>query len=172
MESNQLNGVIMSNKINLEELIKQLEESEKERGYSEEFLDFNDIEVGGEEISLDDTYSYERLKQLIEEINRTYCVSLDTPVPGGKIKRFIKRALRKIFLPVIRPMNEQQVAFNAAVVQCLNQIFLYIENNGNALKISNDQGDKMNMTDIYKRLDEIEKEEEELSTRLLSLEEK
>ena len=171
MEPQQLNGVIMSNKINLEELIKQLEESEKERGYSEEFLDFNDIEVG-DEVSLDDNYSYERLKQLIEEINRTYCVSLDVPVPGGRVKRFIKRALRKVFLPVIRPMNEQQVAFNAAVVQCLNQIFLYIENNGNALKISNDQGDKMNMTDIYKRLDEIEKEEEELSTRLLSLEEK
>lgn len=151
-------------KITMDELIEQLEKSEKERNYSDDILDFNNVEVE-EFVAIEENYSFDRLKQLMEEIKRSYNVSVDTPIPGRGVKAIVKKVLRKLFIPVIRPMNEQQVAFNQAVVQCLNQIFLYIEEN-NESSAAHCEG-----VEIYKRLDNIEKAEEELATRILLLEE-
>ncbi|SEL96508.1 hypothetical protein SAMN04487770_12216 [Butyrivibrio sp. ob235] len=156
-------------KISMEQLIQELEKSEEQRGYSANIPDFSDVVVD-DMVVLDENYSFDRLRQLMEDLKRGYNVSVDTPIPGGGAKGFVKKALRKLFLPVIRPMNEQQVAFNLAVVQCLNQIFLYIEQNGGSLA-PNDENVVNSRAELYKRLDTIEKAEEELATRLLVLEE-
>ena len=157
-------------KISMDELIQELEKSEEQRGYSDNIPDFNNVVVD-DMIALDEKYSFDRLRQLMEEMKRGYNVSVDAPIPGGGAKGFVKKVLRKLVLPVIRPMNEQQVAFNLAVVQCLNQIFLYIEPNGERLAPADENSDK-NSTELHKRLDTIEKAEEELATRILVLEEK
>lgn len=111
-------------KINVEEIMEQIRIEIKEKGYSEESLDFGSVDIPKEAGYY---YNNAELKSLIGQMNAIYYVPHRYPVTGNPVTRFIKKVIRVLISFVIKPISANQNEFNANVTRSFNQMVGYVE---------------------------------------------
>ena len=114
-------------KINVEQIMKEIREDIKQKGYTGDLLSFEDVNEGAGIINADNAvFSFEGLVSELQAANAGYVVKYYRNPGNNGIKSFMKKAIRKMLCFLINPMAEEQTNFNACVVRSLNQIVPYI----------------------------------------------
>lgn len=138
----------MGCEINIEEIMKEIRQNIKERGYDKEPLSFDDIAIPEEPVRVKSQVDMEALATELEFLNGNWNNAADVPVGGG-IGSFIKKFIRKSTAFIVRPIINFQNAYNASNVRCLNQLRVCVEE-----------------MEMYKvRIEQLEKELEQLKAR-------
>ena len=108
--------------INVEEIMSEIREDIKKRGLVDDAPDFQSI------IMSDVEFEYDKhvMVAQINGLHRDYNVQWYKEVNGGKIKKFVKKAIRKLISFIIGPMNAEQVQFNFDTMNAATQMAAYI----------------------------------------------
>lgn len=117
--------------INVEEIMKEIREDIKNKGYTADMLSFNDVAVPNEEGY---TYNYDELCRLVYQVNQCCSVSWARELPGNPIVVFIKKVIRLLVTFLIAPMSDEQNAFNGNTTRVINQLMGYIDAQNNKIE--------------------------------------
>lgn len=114
--------------IDIEVIMKNIRETIKEKGYTNEMLGFEDIDALYESSAQENgKFSYEKFLVDLDKVNQNYSIRYYRNVGEKGVKSFIKKSLRKVLSFLILPMAEEQMDFNASVTRCLNQLEHYVK---------------------------------------------
>ncbi|MCC8050004.1 MAG: hypothetical protein LIO99_13620 [Clostridiales bacterium] len=110
-------------KIDIEEIMSEIRQEIKDKGYSDEMIVFGEIENGDQ---IDCQYSEEVFLTLLREMNEKNNIEWYRELEGGKLSRILKKVVRKLtsFLGV--PVVVDQSCFNADVAHGFSQLAGYI----------------------------------------------
>lgn len=112
--------------INVEQIMEEIREEIKKKGYKESDLSFQDIPIK-EDIAEVEQYDEQKLQELLHLVNTSTRVDYYKPIIGKGPKAIIKKAIRKIMKPLLLPLCQEQEQYNSSAVQVINQMYLYIE---------------------------------------------
>lgn len=107
--------------INVEEIMSEIREQIKERGYTEKELKFADLRddlMAGS----DDFYSYEHFKGTVDQMDNKRVVQWWNPITGNPVLVFFKRFIRKCVTFIIDPIVIRQNDFNNYTASALTQV--------------------------------------------------
>lgn len=137
----------MNNEINIEEIMEEIRQNIKDRGYDKEPLSFEDVQVSSPAIAAGDGYNASRLMYELDYMNHNWNNNFQVPVTGRNfLVVFVKKAIRKFTRFIVFPIVNFQNSYNGSNVRCLNQIKEY-----------------MAEIDVYKqRIEQLEKEIEHI----------
>lgn len=156
------------NKINTEEIMDQIRRGIKERGYSEDVLEFDKVETAAadsDDYDLHDKYSQETLIRNIDQARDT-CRSAPVQYNGNMFKYYVKRIIRKAD-SIIR-FQRHQTNFNLNTAKSLNQIEKYILlNDESPVTGSDGESPLEKQLAFYKNTEELV---ERLENRVVALE--
>lgn len=107
--------------IDIEQIMQEIREDIKEKGYKASDLSFADIPLNQELVLQGGDYDEQILMNVLQEANTRVQVDCYQPVGGG-LKGFMKKVIRKIMSPIMVPVVGDQNQFNASTVQTLNQM--------------------------------------------------
>lgn len=113
--------------INIEEIMNQIREEIKEKGYTNDMLSFHDTLVA--EDGTASGFDKVQLNQEILTANQIWNNPAYRPLGCGGIKAFFKKAIRKCTKFYVEPIVNDQNTFNAVIVRSLNQISAYMDMN-------------------------------------------
>lgn len=153
------------NQINTEEIMEQIKQNVKERGYSDLDLTLDDVTAGSYDKYEKPEFSHDELSNEVYYADSSKCVDYLQPMDGSGFKLAIKKVIRKFCKPAVAPLVESQNLFNGATARALAQMDAYI---------TEQEGGK----DGKKKADEKEfmyaqeKFTEDLDTRVILLEKK
>lgn len=117
----------MNNEINIEEIMKEIRQNIKDRGYDKEPLSFEDVEISKAAIQSEGVYNAEEFLHEIDYLNHNWCNSYMVPISSSNpAVVFIKKVIRKLTNFIIFPIVNFQNAYNASNVKCMNQMKEYI----------------------------------------------
>ena len=115
------------NEINVEEIMQQIRAEIKEKGYKEEDLSFEDVNVPVIEQNISETPDDNALRIALDNANKNVRVDYYRPLEGNGLKKALKKFMRKLVKPVVYHLCVNQESFNTGSVQTLNQMYLYIQ---------------------------------------------
>lgn len=100
--------------INIEQIMEEIREEIKEKGYNKKDLSFDDKWVfnsnpSGNSGDLDELYS------LLAEMEQTKAINYYGELTGGPLKKIIKKVIRKMVAFVIVPIVLAQNSYNERV---------------------------------------------------------
>lgn len=108
--------------------MKEIEENIKERGYTEEVLNFEQIEYDRQNtIYTTEEYDFDKLNAYIQNARAGATIPYYRDISNNVIVKFVKRIIRKISCFLIVPIVEEQNIFNLNVINSLNQLEQYIK---------------------------------------------
>lgn len=117
--------------INVEEIMEEIREDIKNKGYTSDMLSFKDVAVPNEEGY---TYNYDELCRLVYQMNQCCSVPWARELPGNVIVVFIKKVIRVLVTFLIAPMSDEQNAFNGNATRVINQLMGYIDVQNNKIE--------------------------------------
>lgn len=117
--------------VDVEEIMKEIREDIKKKGYSADMLSFNDIITEAENAASKGFNSLE-LNGELYLMNTNWNIAPYKPLSGNKITCLFKRLIRRITRFIITPIVTDQSDFNAHTVRTMNQLNNFI---GNASRI-------------------------------------
>lgn len=123
--------------------------------------DFAHIPVGAALVNVgaeDDPFEQETFEKDVAAADAAWRVSFFHPIPGGKIKGFFKRVVRKLIRSCIEPITQEISAFHGTLVYCLDALRRFVR----------EQLRRETKRDA--ELDELRSQVAELSARLEALE--
>ncbi len=115
------------NNIDVEEIMKEIRDEIKEKGYKESDLSFSDIPISNFAEIEQESFDLDKLREKLQRVNETYGVDYYKVIEGGGIKNFVKKAIRKTLKFLLYPLCQNQEQFNFFSAQTMNQLFLYIQ---------------------------------------------
>lgn len=110
----------MNNTINVEEIMQNIRNEIKEKGYSYADLSFEDKWKIQEDIQGDDVKK--ELYALLNELENRRCISYYRELSGNPFKKFIKRVIRKMNAFLMMPIVDEQNMFNESVCNLCRKI--------------------------------------------------
>lgn len=153
--------------INVDEIMKEIRENIKKRGYSDDILSFSDVQYDGGKFEESEKYNAAEFLENVCQVNARCEISYYTPIPKKGAKNLIKCAIRKIMAFLILPIVAQQNNFNAVVARSLNCIRNYIEpTEGGSKKASSE---RMSLQEEKRYFENQERQTEKLETKVLLL---
>lgn len=134
--------------IDIEKIMDEIRADIKEKGYTADMLDFQDVSIPERGFS----YNESEFENLVNAINATCSVPWYRDLGNGGIKVFVKKVIRKIMTFLIAPIAEDQMKFNVNVANTVNQLAGYV-------KYQNDIIDdyKNRIIELEKKVKELEK---------------
>ena len=151
--------------INTEEIMNQIRENIKTRGYSDLDLSFDDVTAGNYDKYEKPEFSLSEMSSEVSYADSSKCVDYLQPMDGGGVKLAIKKIIRKFCKPAVAPLVESQNLFNGATARALAQMDAYITE-----REGGDGGKRK--ADEKEFMDVQEKLTEDLDTRVILLEQK
>lgn len=113
--------------IDIEVIMEGIRNSIKEKGYTNDLLDFEDSnDTSNKTVQENGKFSYEELLAGLDKANQSYTVQYYRNVGRRGIKTFIKKCLRKALSFLLLPMVKEQMEFNANITRSMNQMEHYI----------------------------------------------
>ncbi|MFR5411828.1 MAG: hypothetical protein ACLTJE_10720 [Enterocloster bolteae] len=109
----------MDNPINIDEIMRELQDNIKRRSYPKEAVDFDTVCSKNTEIE-DVDFFKECMERDVRYINRSYYVDYDFTITGKK--RGIKKFIRRLYQFHMRPMWDTQNCFNLKAASALTQM--------------------------------------------------
>ncbi len=153
------------NQINTEEIMEQIRQNIKDRGYQDLDLSFDDVSANDQDKYERPEYNHIELANEIHRAGSSRGIEYYKPLDGSGPKLFLKKIIRKFCKPAVAPLVDSQNLFNDATTRALSQIDAYIteQEGGNADKKQADEKAFMEAQ---------EKFTEDLDTRVIQLEQK
>ena len=153
------------NRVNSEEIMEQIRQKVKDRGYEDLKINIDDVSTDGYDKYEIPDYSHYELSNEIYSADSAKGVDYLQPMDGSGLKLTVKKFIRKFCKPVVAPLVERQNLFNGATARALAQIDAYIteQEGGTADRKRADEKSFM---------DAQEKFTEDLDTRVIFLEQK
>lgn len=108
--------------INIEEIMEQIREEIKEKGYTADMLSFEDLPMH-EECDVD----------ILEQMRSTFYLEWRRPLPSG-IKGIIKRIICKCIGFVVAPITEDQTMYNRELLSLIEQQNLLMDKQQKEMK--------------------------------------
>ena len=105
------------NNINTEEIMAEIQDRIRERGYTDLDLKFDDVSAGGYDKYEKPEYSHDELSNEIYYADSSKGVDYLQPMDGSGLKLAIKKVIRKLCKPAVAPMVESQNLFNGATAR-------------------------------------------------------
>ena len=141
----------MNNEINIEEIMKEIRQNIKERGYDKEPLSFEDVTISEPAVQEGAQFSMDEFLTELNYMNRGWNNSFNVPVEGGNpIAVFVKKMIRKCTRFIVFPIVNFQNAYNVSNVRCMNQVKEYV----------------FLLEEYTKKIEQLEKEVEELKKKV------
>ena len=113
----------MNNEINIEEIMKEIRQNIKERGYDKEPLSFEDVTISEPVIQGEGQFSMEEFVGELNYLNRNWNNSLNATIESSNpVVVFVKKVIRKCTRFIVFPIVNFQNAYNVSNVRCLNQL--------------------------------------------------
>ena len=117
----------MNNEINVEEIMKEIRQNIKDRGYDKEPLSFEDVVISEPAVQEDVKFNIDEFFSQLNYMNRNWNNSLNASIEsrnavGVLVKKIIRKCTRFIVFPIVNFQN----AYNVSNVRCINQIKEYI----------------------------------------------
>lgn len=141
----------MENNINIEDIMTEIRQNIKDRGYDKEPLSFEEVEMSKPVLLSGGGYNAEELIHELEYMNHNWCNTFNVPISGGNpFSVFIRKVIRKCTRFIVFPIVNFQNAYNVSSIRCINQIKEY-----------------MAELETYKaRVDQLEKELKDIKSKL------
>lgn len=111
-------------KINIEEIMQEIREEIKEKGYTKDELSFLDVPIKKNDV---DQFNASLLESAMQDISNNKMVDYYAPIEGKSLKAIAKKIVRKLIKPIVYPMCEKQKVYNASVDIAINQLYLYMQ---------------------------------------------
>ena len=112
--------------INIEKIMDEIRADIKAKGYTAEDLRFDDIPIKSPEEIHATVFDPDELKNSLEIMNARWRSNVYAQFPGNAMKRFVKRAARKVVRAAFHHAIVQQEEFNKNVAKALNQLNLCV----------------------------------------------
>lgn len=112
-------------KVNVEQIMKEIREEIVEKGYKQSDLSFEDVNVPDYQSTNDGMtgkYDANKLNDSLLTANVTWRVDYYKPITDTGIKGFLKKLIRKLIKPIMYRICQNQEQYNASVVQTLNEL--------------------------------------------------
>lgn len=117
----------MSTEINIEEIMQEIRENIKQRGYEQEILSFDDVKLSPSAIKPTSGFSADDLIQEVDYMNRNWCNAYAVPISSkNPVAVLIKKVMQKLTNFIVFPIVNFQNEYNASNVRCVNQMKEYI----------------------------------------------
>ncbi len=126
--------------INVEEIMAQIRQEIKDKGYTPDMLSFKDVNAI---YSMDVEYEYEDFVNTVGSIQTIKSISWRRNDIGGGIKGTVKRAIMKLIGFVVDYHVSSQNIYNDRVAYAFTQLQSYIDKQGKLID------------DYQKKLDEL-----------------
>ncbi len=140
----------MIEKVDIEAIMNEIREKIKERGYTDEMLQFQDVVVDGEASM--DVFKPQVFKRAVEQTNaRTHIDYFEIPLGGG-VGKFIKKCIRKLVSFLVAPIVAEINMYNVSATQSINQLYAFTNQQEEELK----KRDK-EIAELKKKIEELEK---------------
>lgn len=110
-------------KIDIEEIMGKIRKEIKEKGYKNEDLSFDDIEL----ITSHASGGADSYEESIEYIGSSFHIQTFFPLEGNPLAVFVKKVIRKLTFFYVNPISDQQTAFNVHLVRIINEQKAMIE---------------------------------------------
>ena len=117
----------MSDNINIEEMMDEIRQNSKDRGYDKEPVSFEEIEIHSSILKIGTGYDSDEFMDELEFLDSNCTTSFHVPIAGGNpFSVFIKKVIRKMTRFIVAPLVDSQNAYNVSNVKCMNQISEFI----------------------------------------------
>lgn len=117
----------MSENINIEEIMKEIRQNIKDRGYDKVPVSFEEIEMKSSVLKIGTGYNSDEFINELEFLDGNCTTSFHVPIAGGNpIFVFIKKVIRKMTRFIVAPLVDFQNAYNVSNLKCMNQVSEYI----------------------------------------------
>lgn len=141
----------MNNEINIEEIMNEIRQNIKERGYDKEPLSFEDVVISEPAVQSAGHFSMDEFITELNYLNRNWNNALNAPVESSNaVAVFVKKLIRKCTRFIVFPIVNFQNAYNVSNVRCINQLKEYV----------------VLLEGYTKRIEQLEKEVEELKKKV------
>lgn len=117
--------------INVENIMQEIREDIKRKGYTSDMLSFHDVVVP---INEGYTYDYEELKKLVYKMDQQCHVAWSRELPGNLIVVFIKKVIRLFVAFLIAPISDEQNSFNGSTTRVIHQLMGYINKQNDTIE--------------------------------------
>lgn len=111
--------------INVEEIMKDIRDDIRVKGYTEDMLSFKDVECVKDGVY---EYDQEDYKQLLSDMEKRKTIPWYCELGQNGIRKFIKKFIRKSVGFLIAPITDGQNGFNSMVTDGFEQLAGFIEN--------------------------------------------
>ena len=112
--------------INVEQIMEEIRENIKQRGYTSDFLEFEDIET--KELLNAASFDFNEMLASLQRANMKSSINYYCDViPHRGVKNLVKAAIRKFLRFLLMPIIEEQNQYNAYSVRVLNQVALFAQ---------------------------------------------
>lgn len=124
---------MMADNINIEDIVKEIRNDIREKGYTSDILSFDDVVV---DVSSTQYVKFdkEKFNEEIYTINHEWNVQAYRPLSGGKLTVFVKKVIRKFVYFFVEPIVLAQDDFNASIARTMNLMNCYIEEQNQEIK--------------------------------------
>ena len=112
--------------INVEQIMEEIRENIKRRGYTDDFLEFEDIET--KDLLNAAFFDFDEMLASLQKANMKSSVNYYCDViPHRGVKNLVKAVIRKFLRFLFMPIIEEQNQYNAYSVRMLNQVALFAQ---------------------------------------------
>ena len=112
--------------INVEQIMEEIRENIKRRGYTSNFLEFEDIETKA--LLNAESFDFNEMLASLQRANMKSSVNYYCDViPHRGVKNLAKAVIRKFLRFLLMPIIEEQNQYNAHSVRVLNQVVLFAQ---------------------------------------------
>ena len=126
--------------INVEKIMQEIREKISQRNY-DDVMPFS--EVSEKALLEADRFSMDELSYRIEKIHRqSEDMKVYKELKGNVFAKQIKKAIMKAITFVFKPFAEDQINYDLCLAKTLDQIYLYLRDEGHAEKMNPDQEKK------------------------------
>ena len=112
--------------INVIQIMEEIREDIKKKGYTDELLSFSDVNVMPVQV-VSSNPGVDIAGQL-DVANRSKELHYYREYSGNAIKTFIKRLIRKLIKPIVLPLCDEQILYNVSSVEVMKGLYIYIQN--------------------------------------------
>lgn len=114
--------------IDVEEIMNEIRADIRARRLDGTLVPFDDVPnpAGRMQVLPPGSFDEDRLTSFVNVLNGNYITPLDRPLGMGK-KTFFKRVMRKLIRFYLKPVVDDQNAFNATTVNAINQLYTFAE---------------------------------------------
>lgn len=117
--------------INVEEIMEEIRQEIKDKGYTPDMLSFRDVNSSYVQIR---EFNSDEFKNTVGFIEASKYVPWKIENPGSGLKGTLKRMIQRVVGPIIGPLSDKQNNYNQQVAEAFSELLGYVEQQNSLMK--------------------------------------